>query len=66
MVYPSTNMDKPPSSAVRAADASRNPLALLRDATDNLPTNARDPILGRRLFVDGIVRPVFADNSGAQ
>jgi hypothetical protein len=25
-----------------------------------------DPIIGRRLFVDGIVRPVFADDTGAQ
>jgi hypothetical protein len=25
-----------------------------------------DPIIGRRLFVDGIVRPVFTDDAGAQ
>ena len=28
--------------------------------------NAPDPIIGRRLFVDGIVRPVFTDDGGAQ
>jgi hypothetical protein len=25
-----------------------------------------DPIIGRRLFVDGIVRPVFLDDGGSQ
>jgi hypothetical protein len=28
--------------------------------------NALDRIIGRRLFVDGIARPVFTDDSGAQ
>jgi hypothetical protein len=29
------------------------------------PAMTPDPIFGRRLFVDGIVRPVFANDAGA-
>jgi hypothetical protein len=28
--------------------------------------NALDRIIGRRLFVDGVARPVFLDNAGEQ